>query len=116
MLNETERELQHEVDALVMEERREHPRRPCGHCITAVPCDELGNAIGSLVVGHCIDVSDSGIRVSTAQPICTNYVRVELLTPAADVGFQSAVVKVLRSTAEGSVFICAGQFVEGLVH
>jgi hypothetical protein len=111
MLNEAESALQQAIDAVVMEERRRDPRRECGLCVTAVPCDESGNAIGSLIVGHCLDVSDSGIRISTAHQLRARHVRVEPLLPAAVFGFRTAVFEVLRQTSEAGVFTYAGRFI-----
>lgn len=91
-------------------DRRQHPRRDSGLCITAVPVDEAGNTTGTVLIGHCLDVSDGGIRITLARSTQSRYLRIEPTPPSSDFGFTSAVMEVLRSSRENDCYTYAGRF------
>lgn len=93
-------------------ERRQHPRRDSGLCITAVPVDADGNTVGAVLVGHCLDVSDGGIKITLARATQARYLRVEPTAASSELGFTSAVLEVLRSSRENGCYTYAGKFVD----
>lgn len=97
----------------VVDERREHQRRPGGLCVAIYPTDEKGDTIGRMIAGHCLDVSDGGIRFSIPEPLPSRFVRIEPASPAQAFGFRSAEVELLRHSAEDFCFVYAGRFIHG---
>jgi hypothetical protein len=92
-------------------ERRQHPRRDIGLCITAVPVDQTGETTGGVLVGHCLDVSDGGIKITLARSTSSRYLRIEPTAASSELGFASAVMEVLRSSRENGCYTYAGRFV-----
>ncbi|MGE3316073.1 MAG: hypothetical protein AB7O26_13240 [Planctomycetaceae bacterium] len=102
------------VDGNLLNDQRAHPRRVCSTCITAVPVDESGTAIDSLLVGHCLDVSDGGIKITLARSTTARYLKVEPNPPTSELGFSSAIIEVLRRSHEEGCFTYAGRRIETL--
>lgn len=93
------------------ENRREHTRRDCEICIIATPVDEAGNEIGSLVAGHCINVSEGGIRITLATALDSKFLRIEPVLDEPALGFSSAVFEVARHSSEYWCTTYAGPFI-----
>jgi hypothetical protein len=93
-------------------DRRQYSRRDCDLCIIAVPVDGSGKEIGAVVAGHCVDISDSGIRITLAAEIDSELVRIEPVIDGEELGFKSAVFKVVRHKTEYWCSTYAGPFVE----
>lgn len=105
----TDTNLTESADTSLVDEQREHPRRACSTCITAVPVDESGTAIGSLMVGHCFDVSEGGVKITLARSTDAAFLKVEPTPPSPELGFSSAVIQVLRRSRENGCFTYAGR-------
>lgn len=93
-------------------ERRLHPRRDSGLCITAVPVNEAGETLGAVLVGHCLDVSDGGIKITLAREATARYLRIEPMKGSMELGFASAVMEILRDSRENGCYLYAGRFVD----
>jgi hypothetical protein len=108
---DTDSLLRAAFNSTAIDERRKFERRACGLMITVFGCDENGIPDGRMAVGHCIDVSDGGIRIALAKPLDSKLLRIEPLQSAPVFGFRSAVVFVLRSRTEQGCTIYAGLFI-----
>jgi hypothetical protein len=93
-------------------ERRQHPRRDTDVCITATPVDESGKETGPVHIGYCLDVSDSGLKITLARPTTSRFLRIEPTAASSKLGFASAVMEVLRQATECNCFTYAGRFVQ----
>lgn len=102
--------LQSASDIGVLADRRTHPRQSCGLCITVTATDESGRALGPLLIGHCIDVSNGGIKFTMSQPLTAQFVRVEPVISAPIFGFEKGIVELLRRSMEGRAYVYAGRF------
>lgn len=100
------------VPTTVGSDRRQSARRDCELCIIAVPVDESGDEIGPCVAGHCLNVSSGGIRITLANEVEAELMRIEPIVDEVELGFSSAIFKVVRQSSEYWCSTYAGPFVD----
>jgi len=63
-------------------------------------------------VGHCIDVSESGIRIALVHPTDAPFLQIEPMHAGKSDAIVPATMKVLRTSIEDDWYTYAGNFVQ----
>jgi hypothetical protein len=61
------------------------------------------------MVGHCLDVSEGGVKITLARSTDASFLKVEPTPPSSDLGFSSAVIQIIRRSRENGCFTYAGR-------
>jgi hypothetical protein len=107
----TEKAFDFPTEAAVHREQRRHARRPSGATIAVQPVDRTGRSCGHLLVGTCVDISESGIRLELLRPTDAEFLELEpVIDPTSDI--PRVVMQVLHCQLIHGWYIYAGQFVD----
>jgi len=95
-----------------LREKRVHQRHECNATVVAVPVSADGQPLGSLVVGHCVDISEGGMRILLSKVLEAPLLYIEPATEHIMLQFRSVILEVLRTKVDKHGIAYAGRFAE----